>query len=183
MSAVARSFRCSLGGGAAGITVAGAVLLAPLALFFGAVLPWLLVADGKAKLLPLVALVDLLVLGLPILLWAMAPNRCELGTSCLRVYRRGGGSVEVPFAVVSAVEVRRPSPLRNAEREGGNGGFLGYTGWFRGEGLKVFEAMATTDEHAVVITRRSGSPLVISPDDPDDFVATLNGALRSAAAG
>ena len=89
-----------------------------------------------------------------------------------------GWSSTVPLdglesAAVSADVVRRASRMR------GNGGFFSYTGRFRSRTLGSFEAFVTDHARTVVLRFRDRADgdrvVVMSPDDPDAFVALLSG--------
>jgi hypothetical protein len=66
-----------------------------------------------------------------------------------------------------------PDALERSFRIFGNGGFFSFTGWFRNKKLGVYRAFATDTKRAVVL-RFSGKTVVITPDDPQKFVAEIN---------
>jgi hypothetical protein len=66
-----------------------------------------------------------------------------------------------------------PDALRRSLRLFGNGGFFSFTGWFRNKKLGIYRAYATDTRRAVVL-RFSDKTVVITPDDPQRFVAEIN---------
>jgi hypothetical protein len=68
-----------------------------------------------------------------------------------------------------------PQAMRGSVRTFGNGGLFGATGWFWNRKLRTYRAFVTDPGRAVVLrypTRR----IVISPSDPERFVAELQTA-------
>jgi hypothetical protein len=66
-----------------------------------------------------------------------------------------------------------PDAFRRSLRLFGNGGFFSFTGWFRNSTLGVYRAFATDTKRAVVL-RFFDKTVVITPDDPQKFVAEIN---------
>jgi hypothetical protein len=66
-----------------------------------------------------------------------------------------------------------PDALHGSLRLFGNGGFFSFTGWFRNKKLGAYRAFATDAKRAVVL-RFAGKTVVITPDDPQKFVAEIN---------
>jgi hypothetical protein len=63
--------------------------------------------------------------------------------------------------------------FRGSLRLFGNGGFFSFTGWYRNRKLGVFRAYATHAAKAVVL-RLADKTVVVTPDDPQKFVAEIN---------
>jgi hypothetical protein len=66
-----------------------------------------------------------------------------------------------------------PEALRGSLRLFGNGGCFAFVGWFRNQKLGVYRAFATDSKRAVVL-RFFDKTVVITPDDPQKFVAEIN---------
>jgi hypothetical protein len=66
-----------------------------------------------------------------------------------------------------------PNAVEGSLRIFANGGFFAFTGWFRNKKLGVYRAFATDTKRTVVL-RLSGKTVVITPDDPQKFVAEIN---------
>ncbi len=66
-----------------------------------------------------------------------------------------------------------PDALRGSLRLFGNGGFFSFTGWFRNKKLGIYRAYVTDTKRAVVL-RFADKTVVITPDDPQKFVAEIN---------
>ena len=57
----------------------------------------------------------------------------------------------------------------------GNGGLFGFSGWYRNSELRTYYAAYTRRENTIVLWREEGDiPVVLSPDDPEAFLAALN---------
>lgn len=94
---------------------------------------------------------------------------------------RLGWSSTVPLEGLESATVS-PDAIRGASRTSGNGGFLSYTGRFRSRTLGSLEAFVTDHARTVVLRfrdRAEGDPVVVmSPDDPNAFVALLSGRIN-----
>ena len=66
-----------------------------------------------------------------------------------------------------------PNAVEGSLRIFGNGGFFAFTGLFRNKKLGFYRAYATDTKRAVVL-RFYGKTVVITPDDPQKFVAEIN---------
>lgn len=91
---------------------------------------------------------------------------------------RLGWSSAVPLDGLESATVS-PGAIREASRTRGNGGFFSYTGRFRSRTLGAMQAFVTDHARTVVLRfpdRAAGDQVVVvSPDDPDAFVALLCG--------
>jgi hypothetical protein len=73
-----------------------------------------------------------------------------------------------------------PDALRGSWRLFGNGGFFSFSGWFRNKQLGVYRAFATDSSRTVVLRFFKGT-VVVTPDDPQKFVAQINASLQTPA--
>ena len=60
----------------------------------------------------------------------------------------------------------------------GNGGLYSISGFFRNKELGAYRAYVTNSANTVVIRRKKGSPIVISPGEPTDFVDAVNDQIN-----
>ncbi len=65
-----------------------------------------------------------------------------------------------------------PKAMRGSIRTFGNGGFYSITGWYWSKSLKSYRAYVT-DLNRTVVLRYLNQTVVISPDDPEEFVREL----------
>jgi hypothetical protein len=70
-----------------------------------------------------------------------------------------------------------PTATHRSIRTFGNGGFFSFTGYFRNKDLGSYRAFMTDRRRAVVL-RFPSSVIVISPDQPEDFVNTISQYAR-----
>lgn len=90
--------------------------------------------------------------------------------------KRLGWETSLNLARLASATVDPNSPLGSI-RLFGNGGFFAFSGWYRNKKLGVYHLYATDMKKAVVI-RFSDKTVVISPDDPEKFVAAINSITR-----
>jgi len=65
-----------------------------------------------------------------------------------------------------------PNAMKGSIRTCGNGGAYSFTGWYWSRRLGAYRAFVN-DLNRTVVLRFSMRTIVISPDDPQDFVAAL----------
>ena len=63
--------------------------------------------------------------------------------------------------------------MRRSLRLFGNGGLFSITGWYRNGTLGIYKAFAT-DLNKTVVLRFATKTIVISPENPEQFVAEIN---------
>lgn len=105
--------------------------------------------------------------------WALFPRRFVLGPDRL-VIERPLRSPSVLFSSIRSVEFQ-PDDLKGSLRTCGNGGFLGFQGWFWNKKIGAYRAYGTDAQKAVII-RMTGSTYVVTPQEPEAFVARLKKA-------
>lgn len=66
-----------------------------------------------------------------------------------------------------------PAALKGSIRLAGNGGLFAFCGWFRNRKLGVYRAFCTDIAHAVVL-RFPDRTIVVTPDQPEKFIAAVN---------
>ncbi len=84
-------------------------------------------------------------------------------------------NTRLPLADIQAAEAQSGAMAKSL-RTFGNGGLYSFTGWYRNKALGNYRAFVTDLKRTVVlhcITRR----IVISPDDPEDFVEAMKAHL------
>lgn len=100
------------------------------------------------------------------------------------VVHRLGWSLPVDARRLEAATIS-PFAMRRSIRELGNGGLFAYAGRFRNARLGSYRAFVTDQSRTVALRfagRADGEVLVMSPDDPQAFVALLADTRASAAA-
>ena len=126
---------------------------------------------GLALHLPVLAAAALLIacasVPFAVLGYAITPTHIEV--------RRLGWSTALPLAGLSAVE-GDPDAMRRSIRIFGNGGFCSITGLFSNTKLGRYRAFATDPARAVVL-RYAARTVVVTPHDPQHFVARLRGLI------
>lgn len=75
-----------------------------------------------------------------------------------------------------------PQALRGSIRTLGNGGFFSFTGWYRNKRLGSYRAYVTDPANPVVLRYRTRT-IVLSPENPEQFVRELGTASTVPPAG
>jgi hypothetical protein len=75
-----------------------------------------------------------------------------------------------------------PKAMNKSLRTCGNGGAFSFTGWYWSKSLGFYRAFVT-DLNRTVVLRFGNRTVVVSPGDPEDFVAELNKENPNAATG
>ncbi|MGB0370201.1 MAG: PH domain-containing protein [Opitutales bacterium] len=88
---------------------------------------------------------------------------------------RAGWSKRFPLEKLEDLQVE-PDAMMGSIRLFGIGGLFGYIGYFRNGLLGTYRVYAT-DPKKAVIARFDGKTIVITPDDPDAFVASVRAVL------
>jgi len=94
----------------------------------------------------------------------------EVGTDSL-VVRRLFWDTILPLAGLVSAEAD-PRAMKGSLRTAGNGGLFSFTGYYSNRALGDYRALVTDPARAVVL-RFPTETLVVSPEDPQAFVAAL----------
>jgi len=87
---------------------------------------------------------------------------------------RLGPDTNIPLENIESVESVK---LKRVIRTFGYGGMFGAWGWFWSKEIGNFRAYVTRRDRSVALRQRNGTPLVVSPDDPDGFMAHVRSHL------
>ena len=89
--------------------------------------------------------------------------------------RRLGWSNKFNLEEVTAISYE-PHAMMGSMRLFGNGGFMGYTGWFQNSILGMYRAFVTDGKNTVVVYLKNKT-IVVSPAQPAEFVTFVQEAL------
>jgi hypothetical protein len=92
------------------------------------------------------------------------------------VVRRSLWRNRIPLTGLESI-VADPSACKGAWKICGNDGLFAMHGWFWSRRLGRFRAFVTDPENSVVL-RFAGRTVVVSPENPRDFVSEVNRRLR-----
>ncbi|KAF1007849.1 MAG: hypothetical protein GAK28_01325 [Luteibacter sp.] len=107
--------------------------------------------------------------------YAMSPLRYDVGDGQLVVRRQVGRvSAELRGATIES----DPAAFRGLVRTFGNGGFFAVHGMYWSRRLGAVRVYARNRDHGVVLTLASGRKWLLSPDDPDAFIAAVRAWTR-----
>jgi hypothetical protein len=142
--------------------------------------PALALAPGRLPWRPLVAalaVAALAVAGIALALGSRAPRSIAVQGAAIVIERSRAAPITIPLAEVRAVEPLPPSRLAGLRRTAGTRGFGAAWGTFWSPALGRFELQAIDGRGGFVLVRREGDPLVLTPDDPEAFVAAARAGL------
>jgi len=94
----------------------------------------------------------------------------------LRILRLGW-SKDIKLSDISSVEFK-PNAMMGSLRTFGIGGLFGYVGFFKNRILNNYKAYATHRKKTVVILTKKHDQIVVTPDNPEEFVEALRGELK-----
>ena len=147
-------------------------------------IPWALATFGTAPW-ALAAGTSLVAWGVPLVLLVtvlLAPRAVRVERDAVVVERLAFPGYRIPLGEVSAVEQGPELKALSGEvmRVAGNGGLMGFTGYFRVRGLGVVRCWATRlGRPTVLLRRRSERPVLLGVDDPSALLAALTRRVAS----
>jgi len=80
-------------------------------------------------------------------------------------------ATRVPLAGLKSAQFK-PDAMRRSIRTFGNGGSFSFAGWFCNRTLGSYRAFVT-DPHRTVVLHYADRTVVVSPDEPEDFIRNL----------
>ena len=92
----------------------------------------------------------------------------------LRILRLGW-SKDIEFSEIKSVELK-PDAMMGSFRKWGIGGFFSSLGYFSNRILGDYKAYATHRKRTVLITTTKNDQIVVTPDNPEEFVVCLEKA-------
>jgi hypothetical protein len=125
------------------------------------------------QIMPLITILVLPVLLAPALSYSSAPIGYRLTDRELTIDRKTLWSVRVPLSQIAACYPLPQSTLHDAIRVYGTGGLFGWAGRYRSPELGPFTMHATNLDRLVLIRRRRGKPIAISPAKTEEFIRGL----------
>lgn len=122
-----------------------------------------------------------LVIVLPLVIWAATlpfmVTGYELSAGQLRIARLGWATV-YPLRQLRGAEFQ-PGVMAGSLRVFGNGGLFSISGWFRNKTLGKYRAFVTDPARSVVL-RFADRTIVVSPGEPERFVAAVGAYVSGA---
>lgn len=89
----------------------------------------------------------------------------------LRILRLGW-SKDLDINEIKSIEYK-PDAMLGSFRKWGIGGLFSYLGYFSNRVLGSYKAYATHRKNTVLITTKDNHQIVVTPDDPQEFVTLL----------
>lgn len=109
--------------------------------------------------------------------WAFS-NRGYSVEDGVLIIRTPFGNVRVPLDAAFSVRLASDDDLRGSLRLFGSGGFFGYYGLYRTTSLGRCN-WYVTDRSRMVVLKTAGRTLVLSPADPEAFIAAVSSAAKT----
>lgn len=113
-----------------------------------------------------------LVVGVLVGSWALAPRAIVVEAGELSIERRAWRPLRVPLATIEHADMIQRAGGRTL-RLFGVGGFFGTYGLFWSDALGRHRMYATRAGGGVIVRRRAGLPIVLTPDDAPGALAAL----------
>lgn len=165
----------------------GVKLVTALALgvvFFALLVPWLVMVFGEAPPWRVVLGSSVISLGVPLALLfvlVLAPRAVRLEPDALVVERLAWRDYRIPLVDVASVEAgpRLKAFTGGVLRVAGNGGLMGFTGYFFVRGVGIVRCWATRLGPTVLVRRKSERPALLGVDDSPALLAALAGRLAA----
>lgn len=102
-------------------------------------------------------------------------RRYEINAEYVEVVRYAGRK---KFRIDNIESIQAdPNAMDLSIRTFGNGGMFSFSGLFRNDKLGSYRAYVSDKSNSVIIQRKKGSPVVVSPHDPLDFVKQVKARL------
>ena len=108
---------------------------------------------------------------------ALAPAALTIERDALCLLRRYGWTTRIPLTTIAAVE---SAPPRGFPVILWHGALVGAATLFWDSAIGCMWSYATRTDTAVLIRRRGGFPILVTPDDPGALVAALRAASGAA---
>lgn len=119
--------------------------------------------------------------GLILLCAAFGVYGYSIQDSSLKILRLGW-SKDIRLTNIKQVEVKQMA-MMGSIRLFGIGGFFGYIGNFKNSILNHYKAYVTHRKKTVLIVTDDDRQILISPDDPEEFVRSLRSAMDQESSG
>lgn len=127
------------------------------------------------QLAPPIMLLDAPIIAVPALAYAGSPEGYAVDAQAIFIERRAMRTIRIPFSRLKAIQPLGRPVVAGGLRIFGTGGLFGWAGRYRFRGVGTVSMHATNLDNLLLIERRRGRPLLISPADPG---ALLNGVRR-----
>jgi hypothetical protein len=112
---------------------------------------------------------------------AFAPRQYQITGDSILISRFFAKDIEMLFSGVYSIEpVSYKYVFKKSTRIMGSGGGFGIYGTFTSPSLKYFKAYMTRRDKLVLI-RTTDKPFVLTPDDPEGFIATVKNSQKKPA--
>jgi hypothetical protein len=159
-----------------GIAMLGGILMLPVLFLF---LSGFLVTGVGVTGAVVTAAVALALAVWLVLNYAVQPTNYAIDGQQLVIQRRWARKMAVPFKAIAGVSTAAAlaDVPRFGLRRSFNAGVYGYQGPFQLDPYGAVFFVATNRERLVAVARREGTPLILSPERPREFVEALREAL------
>ena len=112
---------------------------------------------------------------------AFAPRRYKITNDSILISRLFAKDVKIPLSGVYSIEpVNYKYVFKKSVRIMGSGGGFGIYGSFTSPSLKYFKAYMTRRDKLVLV-RTPDKPFVLTPDDPEGFIAAVQDSQKKPA--
>lgn len=116
-----------------------------------------------------------------IISWGYAPKSYSIDDGFVHVNRMLMHPAKIKIDEIMSVEAVSKAQLKGSIRLFGSGAFFGYYGTFISKKLGRMKWFATNPANAVFIKTQDGRKYLLTPDERDSFIRTLQNSIKKAA--
>ena len=106
---------------------------------------------------------------LMIAMYLLSPLSVEITNTGLIIHRKIY-SRNILFKDIESIRMAEPDEMNGTIRTFGNGGLFGYTGMYWNKKLGSMRWYCSQRKNYILIDKEGNKRIVITPDDPDDFI-------------
>lgn len=113
--------------------------------------------------------------------WGYVPKSYNIDDGFVHINRMLMPAVRINTGDIMSVEAVPRSQLKGSIRLFGSGAFFGYYGTFISKKLGRMKWFATNLDNAVFIKTHVGKKYLLTPDERDSFIRTIQNSIKKAA--
>jgi len=152
---------------------------AVIILVSASLVPLFIVRTKEAGWIPFIVLLTVIIL--LAVSAARAPKSYSIDDGYIYINRLLMPPVKIAIANVLSVELVPKQQLKGSLRLFGSGAFFGYYGIFISKKLGRMKWFATNLDNAVFIKTHDGKKYLLTPDERDPFIRTIQNGIKKAA--
>ncbi len=131
------------------------------------------VKSGKEIMVLFGALLGPFIIGVLIIaMYLLMPRSVQTGSTGITILRKIS-PVVIPFADLKSIRMAETEEMKGVIRTFGNGGLFGYTGLYYNKKLGSMTWYCTQRKNYIIIDKKDNKRIVITPDQPEEFIRDI----------